>query len=97
MARSHFAILRIGILVGGIAPQFRRVAFAPLVAIFAFRALIGCWSLHPSGAGSASLPEQNNLVELKPALLFGLLYAVVRVGVVAANQHLAGTHSMLKF
>ena len=87
MMASAVSLLRVGILVGVTAPQFLRAAFAPLVGMLAMLALIGWWNLHRSGAGPSSLPEQNNPAELKPAVVFGLLYALVLLGVAAANEH----------
>ena len=87
MMASAVSLLRVGILVGVTAPQFLRAAFAPLVAMLAMLALIGWWNLHRSDAGPSSLPEQNNPAELKPAVVFGLLYALVLLGVAAANEH----------
>lgn len=84
---SAVSLLRVGILVGVTAPQFLRAAFPPLVAMLVVLALLGGWFLHRSGHGPPSLPEQTNPAELKPALLFGLLYALVLLGVAAANEH----------
>lgn len=55
--------------------------------MFIVLALFGWGSLRGRDNAPSSMPEQNNPTELKPALLFGLLYAVVLLAVAAANQH----------
>jgi uncharacterized membrane protein (DUF4010 family) len=84
---SAIVFLRVGILVGVTAPQFLRAALFPLLAMFTVLALLGWASLRHHGNGSGALPEQTNPTELKPALLFGLLYAVVLLAAAAAYQY----------
>ncbi|MEO7412119.1 MAG: MgtC/SapB family protein [Opitutaceae bacterium] len=87
MMASAVSLLRVGILVGVTAPQFLRAASVPLAAMLAVLAAIAGWSLHRSGSESPALPDQTNPSELKPALVFGLLYALVLLGVAAANEY----------
>ena len=87
MMASAVSLLRVGILIGVVAPQFLRAAFAPLGAMLGVLALLAWLSLRQSGGAPSSLPEQNNPAELKSAVVFGLLYALVLVGVAAANEH----------
>lgn len=85
---SAISLLRVGILIGVTAPQFLRAASMPLLAMLAVLAAVGGWSLHRGGDDLSSPPEeQNNPTELKSALVFGLLYALVLLGVAAANEH----------
>ena len=87
MMASAVSLLRVGILVGVVAPQLLRAAAAPLGAMLAVLALFAWTSLRQSSQASSSVPEQNNPAELKSAVVFGLLYALVLVGVAAANEH----------
>ncbi len=85
---SSVVFLRVGILLGAMAPGFLRAAIWPLTSMFAVLALFGWANLPRRADGLSSLSEQSNPSELKPALLFGSLYAVVMLGVAAANEYL---------
>jgi uncharacterized membrane protein (DUF4010 family) len=87
MMASAVSLLRVGVLIGVTAPSFLRAALLPLVAMTLVLALIGWMNLRRSLDNSSSPLEQNNPAELKPAILFGLLYALVLIGVAAAHQH----------
>ena len=87
LVASAIVFLRVGLLVGATAPGLLRVALAPFAALFAVLALIGWANLRGADSTPTVAPEQSNPTELKPALLFGLLYAVVLLAVAAANEH----------
>jgi uncharacterized membrane protein (DUF4010 family) len=85
---SAIVFLRVGMLLAATAPQFLRAAALPLGAMFAVLAVFGWSNLRRANDGGGhAMPEQRNPTELKPALLFGLLYAVVLLAVAAANRH----------
>ncbi len=84
---SAIVFVRLGILIGATAPQFVRVALVPLVVMFAVLALLGWWNLRGRDEAAAAMPEQENPTELKPAIVFGLLYAVVLLAVAAAREY----------
>lgn len=84
---SAVSLLRVGILIGMTAPHILRAAGTPLAAMAGVLALVGGWNVYRSDEDRPSAPEQNNPAELKPALLFGLLYGAVLLGVAAANAH----------
>jgi uncharacterized membrane protein (DUF4010 family) len=87
---SGVVFLRILLEVSAVAPSFLPVAAGPMaVMLLFFVAAAGVMWRSTSSAGESPL-EPGNPSELKPALLFGLLYAAV-ILVVAAAQDLLGT------
>ena len=84
---SAVSLLRVGILVGVTVPQFLPAVALPLGAMLGVLALLAGWSLSRSGSAPPAPPDQANPAELKPALVFGFLYALILLGVAAANEH----------
>jgi uncharacterized membrane protein (DUF4010 family) len=87
LVASAIVFVRLGVLIGATAPQFLPAALVPLVVMFALLALLGWWNWRGDAAGSSSMPEQVNPTELKPAIIFGLLYAGVLLAVAAAREY----------
>lgn len=85
LVASAIVFLRVGILIGATAPSFLRSALLPLLAMFAVLIVVGGINLRGSGREAGPPPEQGNPTELRSALLFGLLYALVLLAVAAAN------------
>jgi uncharacterized membrane protein (DUF4010 family) len=82
---SGVVFLRVGILIGATAPAFFREAVGPLLFLFATLALVGGAILRGPTDGAPAMPIADNPTELKSALLFGVLYAVVLLATAAAN------------
>jgi len=85
LVASAIVFLRVGLLIGATAPQFLRTALLPLLAMFLVLVLVGWSHLRAPDGRPGPLPEQGNPTELRSALLFGLLYAIVLLAVAAAN------------
>jgi uncharacterized membrane protein (DUF4010 family) len=85
LVASAIVFLRVGILIGATAPSFLRTALLPLLAMFGVLIVVGGLYLRGPGGGVGPMPEQGNPTELRSALLFGLLYALVLLAVAAAN------------
>lgn len=85
LVASAIVFLRVGILIGATAPSFLRSALLPLLAMFAVLIVVGGINLCGPGREAGPPPEQGNPTELRSALLFGLLYALVLLAVAAAN------------
>ena len=79
---SAVSLLRVTILVGVIAPrQFLAIAL-PLCALLGWMGLLAAWAWWRGRRREAgAMPEAGNPAELKPALVFGALYAVVILAV----------------
>jgi uncharacterized membrane protein (DUF4010 family) len=87
MTASCISIVRVLVEVAAVAPlRFGEMVW-PLAAMLGVSALIALALYFPSRRQAAKMPEQKNPAELKPALLFGLLYALVLLAVDVAKQH----------
>lgn len=90
MAASTVSLVRILVEVGVVSPQHLGVIAPPMVAQLLVMALL-CIGLYffkksTSEAGE-EMPEPDNPAQLKTALIFGALYAVILVGVAAAKTY----------
>ena len=86
MIASCVAVARVLVEIAVVAPRsFPRLA-APLAAMLAACAAIACALYFFSRREKNEMPEQQNPAELKPALIFGGLYALVLLAVAAAKD-----------
>ena len=84
---STIVYIRVLIELSVVAPRFVPVA-GPRIAVLFFVSVLVCVGLWLKVRGQKSeMPEQENPSELKPALVFGLLYAAVLFGVAAAKHY----------
>ena len=84
---SSIVFLRVIILINVAAPEFLKAAGPPFAIMLAAGALLSAaiWLLNRKE--QSRMPEQENPSELKAALLFGLLYALVLVAAAAAKDY----------
>jgi uncharacterized membrane protein (DUF4010 family) len=81
------SIVRVLVEVAAVAPgQFGEIAM-PLIGMLVFCFLIAVALFFPSRKQGAQMPEQKNPAELKPALIFGGIYALVLLAVAVAKQY----------
>lgn len=79
---STVSLLRLVVLIAIVAPAQAVAIAAPLAALFAFMALLSAaawWRSRHDAAGE--LPEVANPAELKAALVFGALFALITLTV----------------
>jgi uncharacterized membrane protein (DUF4010 family) len=87
MTASCISIVRVLVEIAAVAPgQFGAIAL-PLGGMLVFSFLVAVALFLPSRKQGAQMPEQKNPAELKPALIFGGLYALVLLAVAVAKQH----------
>jgi uncharacterized membrane protein (DUF4010 family) len=86
---SGVVFVRILLEIGAVAPGFLSTAAAPMGIMLALFVALAAFAWQSATAPSDSPLEPGNPSELKPALLFGALYAAV-LFVVAAAQDLLG-------
>jgi uncharacterized membrane protein (DUF4010 family) len=87
MTASCISIVRVLVEVAAVASgHFWQIAW-PLVALLVVCALTALALYFPSRKQTARMPEQKNPAELKPALVFGALYAIVLLAVAVAKEH----------
>jgi uncharacterized membrane protein (DUF4010 family) len=88
MTASCVSIVRVLIEIAAVASdRFAAMAW-PFVAMLLVCVLVALGLYFPGHKHAAKIPEQKNPAELKPALLFGALYALVLLAVAAAKQYL---------
>lgn len=83
---SAVAFLRVALLIAAVDPELLRIALLPCLAMSATLFLVGFANLGPEKAPFSFAPEHANPSELKPALLFVLLYAAVLLAGAAARD-----------
>jgi uncharacterized membrane protein (DUF4010 family) len=85
---SAVAFVRVLIEIGVVAPEFLRVAAAPIIVLMLLTAApaLLLWVL--ADRQRAQMPEQKNPTQLKSALVFGLMYAVVLFALAAGHRFL---------
>ena len=83
---SSVVFLRILFIIAIVAPAFIQSAFPPMaiVAVFTAALSLGFWFLRRREP--ETMPSQANPSELKTALLFGLIFAVVLLASAAARE-----------
>ena len=87
MTASCISIVRVLVEIAAVAPgQFGEMAL-PLIGMLGFCFLIAAALFFPSRKQGIRMPEQKNPAELKPALVFGGLYALVLLAVAVAKEH----------
>ncbi len=84
---SAMSLLRVMVEVAVVAPRHFAAIGAPLGALLGWMALLSllAWR-HGRRQKAETLPEGGNPAELKPALLFGALYALVILAVAFAKD-----------
>lgn len=85
---STVAVARVLVEIAAVAPRALAAMAAPIACLLGLMALIsgGMWLMW--GRARAELSEPANPAELRPALIFAALYAIVIVAVAAAKEHL---------
>jgi len=85
---SAVAYARVLIEIAAVAPSHVNTMGLPLGAMLAWMLVIAVALFFHARGREAKVPEPSNPAELKSALLFGALYALVIFAVGAAKQHL---------
>ena len=87
MTASCVSIVRVLVEIAAVAPlHFGEMAW-PLITMLVACVAIAVVLYFPSRKQTTKMPEQKNPAELKPAFIFGTLYAVVLLAVAVAKQH----------
>jgi uncharacterized membrane protein (DUF4010 family) len=84
---STVVLVRVAIEIAAVARGLLPALIPPFAAIFALMAGISAWLYLRSQQGEAKAPEHGNPSQLKPAIVFGLLYAVVLLMVAFFRDH----------
>jgi uncharacterized membrane protein (DUF4010 family) len=87
MLASVMAQLRIIAEVGLVAPRSFAALAPPLAAMLAAMVVVGAAAYFLTPKSRSDLPAQGNPAELKPALIFAIIYALIKLGVAASREH----------
>jgi uncharacterized membrane protein (DUF4010 family) len=87
LTASAIVFVRLALVIAATAPGFLRAALIPLGAMFGVLAVMGLLLWRGQKDQPTPVLEQENPTELKPALVFAALYALVLVGVAAAKEY----------
>jgi uncharacterized membrane protein (DUF4010 family) len=87
MISSTVVFVRVLLEIAVVARSFFMVALIPIASILLLFVTLSAAVWKWGYKEETGLPPQKNPSELKAALLFGLIYAVILVAVAAANQH----------
>jgi uncharacterized membrane protein (DUF4010 family) len=86
MMASTVTFPRVLLLVALISPAFFGKAGLPLLVMLLIFIALSAGTLYWGHRDKDEMPPQHNPTELKPALLFGLIYGIVILAVAAANE-----------
>jgi uncharacterized membrane protein (DUF4010 family) len=86
MIASTIVFARLLVEIATVAPAFLSVAGPPLVVLLATMATLSAVLWLVSNKEKHEMPAQGNPTELRSALLFGLIYAVVLFAVAAVRE-----------
>jgi uncharacterized membrane protein (DUF4010 family) len=87
MIASTIVFARLLVEIAIVAPAFLAVAGVPILAILLLLGILSATLWFRGPRGRNEIPTQENPTELKPALLFGLIYAFVLFATAAAREH----------
>lgn len=88
MIASTVGVVRIAVEIGVVAPAYLRTAGPPFAIMFGLLAILsGVVWFSATNKKQVAMPSQSNPTELKPALFFGLLYAVALLAIAAAKDY----------
>lgn len=88
MIASTVVFARVLVIIGATAPKFLVVAAWPLGILFVAGAVLSLLMWKRVRGGAKGMPEQENPAELKAALFFVGIYAVVLIAVAFAKERL---------
>jgi uncharacterized membrane protein (DUF4010 family) len=86
MIASCISIARVIVEIGVVATGSFNALAPPLIAMLLACCLISGGLYYFSRDGETGMPEQENPTEIRPALVFGILYALVLLGVAFAKD-----------
>lgn len=91
---SSVVFARLVVLIAVVAPAHAAALLSPIVMLGVVFALIAWAAGSRRGAQELPLEHAEQAAELRPALLFGLVYAGVLFAVAAARHYVAGTSAL---
>ena len=90
MIASAVGVARILVEIAVVAPAFLTVAGPPILVLFLLVTALSAAVWIGGRRRPVEMPPQQNPTELRPALVFALLYALVLLAVAAGKSHFGG-------
>ena len=84
---SAVSVVRVLVEIAAVAPRALATMAVPIACLLGLMALIAGAMWLAWGRARAELAQPSNPAELRPALIFAALYAVIIVAVAAAKEH----------
>ena len=91
---SSVVFARLAVLILAVAPLHAAELLPPVAALGGVFALLSIAAWRARGAGEAPPEHAEQAAELRPALVFGLVYAGVLFAVAAARHYVAGSSAL---
>lgn len=88
---STIVLVRVAIEIAAVARGLLPELLPPFIAVFALMAAISVWLYYRLQQSKAQPTEHSNPSQLKPALIFGAMYAVVLLLVAFVKDHFGDT------
>ena len=85
---SSVVFIRLMVEIAAVAPSFLPEAAGPMVVLLAIAATLAVFAWRSATSPGQSPLDPGNPTELRPALIFGALYAVILFGIAAAQDML---------
>jgi uncharacterized membrane protein (DUF4010 family) len=85
MIASAIVFVRVLVEMAVVAPGSLPVVLPPVLTVLLAFGVLSIWSWRRSVQEARPMPEQPNPTELRPALVFGLLYGVILLAVAAGE------------
>ncbi len=87
MIASTILLLRVLIEIWIVAPAMLETAASPILTLFGVFVILSGAAWARSRRQNVPMPSQKSPSELRPALIFGALYAIVIIAVAAVKEH----------
>ncbi|MGA7616872.1 MAG: MgtC/SapB family protein [Thermoanaerobaculia bacterium] len=87
MIASSIVMIRILVEIALVGPRLLAVAAPPILILLAVAAALSMAMWRKGKGTREEMPRQENPTELRPALVFALIYAIVLVGVAAGKRY----------
>jgi len=91
---STVVFARVAVLLLAVAPGHAREMLPPVLSLFGFFVLLGVWAWKRRDPAPVAVEHAAKAAELRPALVFALIYAVVLFAVAAARHYTEGSSAL---
>jgi uncharacterized membrane protein (DUF4010 family) len=90
MIASTIVYVRVLIEIAAVAPAFLRMTVGPVAILMLLTVSPALLLWSQADRQAAQMPEQQNPTQLKSAIVFAAMYAIVLLGLAAAHKFLGG-------